>query len=106
MADKNWRAGGKILIPAQVIACVIATIAPFGAAWGLSNNFAATSDAGSADPNVVCEMLIAGVVIFAFLAAVAAWVHSSLRKRRRLQLRRNAVVSTALNHPSCGLGMT
>jgi hypothetical protein len=35
MVDKNWRAGGKILIPAQAIACVIAAIAPFGAAWGL-----------------------------------------------------------------------
>jgi diguanylate cyclase (GGDEF)-like protein/PAS domain S-box-containing protein len=106
MADKNWRAGGKILIPAQVIACVIVTIAPFGAAWGLSNNFAATSDAGSADPNVVWEMLIAGVVIFAFLAAVALWVHSALRKMRRLQLRRNAFVSSALNHLSHGLVMT
>jgi hypothetical protein len=37
MADKNWLAGGKILIPAQALACAIATIAPFGAAWGISN---------------------------------------------------------------------
>src|SRR5712675_466836 len=106
MADKNWRAGGKNLIPAQVIACVIATIAPFGAAWGLSNNFAATSYLGSADPNMVWEILIAGLVVSSFLAAVALWVHSALRKVKRLQLRRNAFVSSALNHLSHGVVMT
>src|SRR6266404_1506336 len=106
MADKNWRAGGRILIPAQAIACVIATIAPFGAAWGLSNNFAATSYLGSADPNMVWEILIAGLVVSSFLAAVALWVHSALRKVKRLQLRRNAFVSSALNHLSHGVVMT
>src|SRR6267142_3437661 len=106
MADKNWRAGGKNLIPAQVIACVIATIAPFGAAWGLSNNFAATSYLGSADPNMVWEILIAGLVVSSFLAAVALWVHSALRKVKRLQLRRNAFVSSALNQLSHGVVMT
>src|ERR1700720_1620858 len=106
MVEKNWRAGGKILIPAQAIACVIATIAPFGAVWGGSTDFAPTGYLGSADPNVVWEMLIAGVVVFAFLAAVALWVHSALRKVRRLQLRRNAFVSSALNQLSHGVVMT
>jgi diguanylate cyclase (GGDEF)-like protein/PAS domain S-box-containing protein len=106
MADKNWRAGGKTLIPAQAIACVIATIASSGASWGGSTDFAPTSYLGSADPNMVWELLIAGVVVFAFLAAVALWVHSALRKVRRLQLRRNAFVSSALNQLSHGVVMT
>src|SRR5258707_3391163 len=106
MADKNWRAGGKNLIPAQVIACVIATIAPFGAAWGLSNNFAATSYLGTADPNMVWEILMAGVVVSSFLAAVVLWVHSAFRKVKRLQSRRNAFVSSALNQLSHGAVMT
>src|SRR6266404_2453765 len=106
MADKNWRAGGKILIPAQAIACVIATIAPFGAAWGISNNFAATSDVGSADPKLVWEMLIAGVAVCSFVAAVALWLQSALRKVKRLRLRRNAFVSSALNQLSHGVVMT
>src|SRR5229473_4780223 len=106
MTGKTWRAGGKILIPAQAIACVVATIAPFGGAWGISNNFAPTSDVGSADPNMVWEMLIAGVAVCSFLAAVALWVHSALRKVRRLQLRRNAFVSSALNQLSHGVVMT
>ena len=33
MADKNWLAGGKILIPAQAVVCLIATVTPFGTAW-------------------------------------------------------------------------
>src|SRR5713226_2215768 len=106
MADKNWQAGGKILIPAQAVACVIATVAPFGAAWGISNGVAPASYEGSADPNMVWEMLIAGVAVCSFLAAVALWVHSALRKVRRLQLRRNAFVSSALNQLSHGVVMT
>src|SRR6266481_9535737 len=106
MADKTWRAGGKILIPAQAIACVVATVAPFGAAWGISNNFAATSDAGSADPNMVWEMLIAGAAVCSFVAAVALWLQSALRKVKRLRLRRNAFVSSALNQLSHGVVMT
>src|SRR6202165_2868989 len=106
MADKIWQAGGKILIPAQAIACVVAAVAPFGAAWGVSNNFAPTSYVGSADPNMVWEILIAGIVVSSFLAAVALWILSALRKVKRLQLRRNAFVSSALNNLSHGVVMT
>ena len=106
MADKNSWAGGKIVIPAQALACLIATVAPFGAAWGISNGFAPASYEGSADPNMVWETLIAGVAVGSFLAAVALWVHLALRKVKRLQLRRNAFVSSALNQLSHGVVMT
>src|SRR6202521_2243419 len=106
MAGKDWQAGGKILIPAQAIACVVAAVAPFGAAWGVSNNFAPTSYVGSADPNMVWEILIAGIVVSSFLAAVALWILSALRKVKRLQLRRIAFVSSALNNLSHGVVMT
>src|SRR6202048_5018611 len=106
MADKNWQAGGKILIPAQAVVCLIATVAPLSAAWGLSDNFAPTGYLGPADPNMVWELLIGGIVVCAFLAAVALWVHSALRKVQRSQLRRNAFVSSALNHLSHGVVMT
>jgi diguanylate cyclase (GGDEF)-like protein/PAS domain S-box-containing protein len=105
MADKNWRAGGNILIPAQAVVCLIATVAPFGAAWGLSDSFAPTSYVGSADPNMVWEMLIGGIVVCSFLAAVALWILSALRKDKRLQLRRNAFVRSALNNLSHGVVM-
>src|SRR5712664_1821744 len=106
MADKNWQAGGKILIPAQAVVCLIATVAPFGAAWGLSDNFAPTSYVGSADPTMVWEVLIGGIVVCSFLAAIALWILSALRKVRRLQLRGNAFVRSALNNLSHSVVMT
>ena len=80
MAGKNWQAGGKNLIPAQAVACLIAVVAPLRAAWALSDDFAPTSYVGSADPNVVWEVLIGGIVVCSFLAAIALWIHSALRK--------------------------
>jgi transcriptional regulator with PAS, ATPase and Fis domain len=106
MADKNWQAGGKILIPARAVVCLIATVASFGTAWGLSDNFAPTSYVGSADPNMVWEILIGGIVVCSFLAAVALWVLSALRRVKRSHLRRNAFVSSALNNLSHGVVMT
>ena len=71
MADKNWQAGGKILIPAQAVVCVVAIVAPFGAASAVSSNFAPQSSVGSADPGMIWQLLIGGIVIASFLAAIA-----------------------------------
>ena len=106
MADKNWQAGGKILIPAQAVVCVVATVAPFGAASAVSSNFAPPSYVGSADPSMIWQMLIGGIVVCAFLSAIGLWVLSALRKVKRAQLRRNAFVSSALNNLSHGVVMT
>src|SRR3984893_8691262 len=106
MADKNWQAGGKNLIPAQGLLCLAATAAPWRAAWGLSDNFAPTNYVGSADPNIVWEVLIGVIVVCSFLSAVALWIHSALRRIQRLQLRRNAFVRSALNNLSHGVVMT
>jgi diguanylate cyclase (GGDEF)-like protein/PAS domain S-box-containing protein len=106
MADRYWQAGGKNLIPAQAVVCLVASVVPFTAAWGLSDRFSPTSYVGSADPTTVWEMLIGGIVVCSFLAAVALWIHSALRKFKRTQLRRNAFVSSALNNLSQGVVMT
>src|SRR6202048_1056478 len=105
MADKNRQAGGQKLISRQALACVAATVTPLRAAWGLSDN-ASTNFVGSADPNTVWEVLIGVIVVCSFLAAVALWIQSALRRIQRLQLRRNAFVSSALNHLSHGVVMT
>jgi diguanylate cyclase (GGDEF)-like protein/PAS domain S-box-containing protein len=106
MADENWQAGGKNLIPAQALVCLVATIVPFGTASALSDGFAPASYVGSADPNMVWEMLIGGIVVCSFLATIAFWIHSTLRRAKRSQLRRNGYVSSALNHLSQGVLMT
>ena len=106
MADKNWQAGGKILIPARAVIGLIATVASFGTAWGLSDNFAPTSYVGSADPGMVWIALIGGIVVSSFLVAIALWILSALRKVKRSQLRRNAFVRSALNNLNQGVVMT
>jgi diguanylate cyclase (GGDEF)-like protein/PAS domain S-box-containing protein len=101
MASKNWQAGGKILIFALAVLCLLA--APLVAAPA---DFAPPSYIGSADPHLIWEVLIGGIVACAFLGAIALWVMSALRKVRRSQLRRNAFVSSALNNLSQGVVMT
>jgi diguanylate cyclase (GGDEF)-like protein/PAS domain S-box-containing protein len=106
MADKNWQAGGRISIPAQALACLIAIVAPIRAAWGVSDRFAPTSYVGSADPGMVWIALIGGIVVSSFLVAIALWILSALRRVKRSQLRKNAFVSSALNNLSHGVVMT
>jgi diguanylate cyclase (GGDEF)-like protein/PAS domain S-box-containing protein len=105
MAGKNWRAGGKDSIPAQAVLCLAITAAPVEA-WAFSANFAPSSYLGSADPNLVWEVLIGGIVVGSLVAAVALWIHTAVRKFTRSQLRKNAFVSSALNNLSHGVVMT
>ncbi len=106
MADKNWQTGGKILVSAQAVVCLIGTVVPFGNASAVSDNFAPASYVGSAGPQMIWEVLIGGIVVCSFLAAVALWILSALRKVKRSQLRRNAFVSSALNNLNQGVVMT
>src|SRR3981189_3173308 len=106
MADKDGQAGGKILIPAQAVVCLTAAVAPSASAWAVSESFSPTSYVGSADPSLIWEMLIGGIVVSSFLAAIALSVLSVLRKVKRSQLRRNAFISSALNNLSHGVVMT
>jgi diguanylate cyclase (GGDEF)-like protein/PAS domain S-box-containing protein len=106
MADRNWQAGGKAMIPARAVVCLIGTLMPFGTAVAASNGFAPTSYIGSFDPDVMWETLIGGIVLCSFLAAVALWVLSALRKVKRSHLRRDVFVRSALNNLSHGVVMT
>src|ERR1700716_3391807 len=104
MASKNWQAGGKILVSASAVACLVA--APLAVAWTAPRDFAPPSYIGSMDPHFIWELLIGGIVVLSFLSAIALWVMSALRKVKRSQLRRNAFVSSALNNLSQGVVMT
>ena len=106
MADKDWQAGDEVLIPAQAVVCLIAAVAPSATAWAVSESFSPPSYVGWADPSLIWEMLIGGIVICSFLAAIALWIFSALRKAQRAQLRRNAFVSSALNNLNQGVVMT
>src|SRR5579883_1814686 len=105
MVDKDWQAGGGIAIPARVVACLVAAIAPFGAAR------AALSDSElilypSASDQLVWEMVLGGIVVLGFLVSVVVWVVSTLRGVARSRQRRNAFVSSALNNLKQGVVIT
>jgi diguanylate cyclase (GGDEF)-like protein/PAS domain S-box-containing protein len=106
MADKNWQAGSKNSILARVVICFAAVVLPRAPALALPDQFAPVSDVGSLDANVLWEILIGVIVVAAFIAAIALWIHSALRKVRRSQVRRTAYISSALNSLSHGVVMT
>jgi diguanylate cyclase (GGDEF)-like protein/PAS domain S-box-containing protein len=103
MAGKNWQAGGKVSIPARALLCLIATVVPFGVAWAVSD---ASSYIDSVDPDMAWEVLIGGIVVCSFLASVALWILSALRKVKGSQLRRNAFINSALNNLNQGVVIT
>src|SRR5882757_2495898 len=106
MAGKNWQAGGTIGIPAWALLCVLAAVMPCTSAWAISEGFAPPNYVGYADPNMIWLILIGGLVIASFLAAIGLWVLSALQKVKRSQLRRNVFISSALNNLSHGVVMT
>jgi len=79
---------------------------PLAPAWAGPQESSSSSYLSNFDPNVVWEVLIGGIVICAFLASIAIWIHSALRRVRHAQLRRNAFISSALNNLSQGVIMT
>src|SRR5215831_287339 len=106
MADRNWQAGSKDLGPAQAALCLAAVAAPCRPAFALPDKFAPADYIAALDPNVLWEILIGGIVVCAFFAAVTLWIHSMLRRFKRSQARRHAYISTALNSLSHGVVMT
>jgi diguanylate cyclase (GGDEF)-like protein/PAS domain S-box-containing protein len=106
MTGKNWQAGGKNWIPALVLVCLVAAAALSGPALARSSGFAPSSYIGSLDPNVIWELLIGGIAVASFLGAIGFWVLSALRTAKRSELRRNAFISSALNHLNQGVVMT
>ncbi|WFU34104.1 EAL domain-containing protein [Bradyrhizobium brasilense] len=106
MASRKVQAGGKNSIPARAVLCLIAAVAPCAAARAGTGAFAPSSYLGSLDPGLVWELLIGSVVVASFFGAVGLWILSALRKAKRAQLRRNAFVSSALNHLNQGVVMT
>ncbi|MBR0685768.1 EAL domain-containing protein [Bradyrhizobium manausense] len=103
MAEKNWHEGSMLPIAVQAVVCLASAVAP---SCAYANSLFPPSHLGDVDPNLAWEALIGGVVICAFLVAIALWIHSALRRSKRSQLRRNAFVSSAMNNLNQGVVMT
>jgi diguanylate cyclase (GGDEF)-like protein/PAS domain S-box-containing protein len=106
MADKNWQAGSKDPILAWSVTCLATVALSCTPERALSNPLSPIGAVGSIDPGVLWEILIGVIVIAAFIAAIALWVHSALRRVKRSQVRRTAYISSALNSLSHGVVMT
>src|SRR4051812_11840602 len=111
MAGKNWQASDRNAFPARVVAASLAAMAALAGAlptraWAVSSDFSPSSYMGTVEPDVLWKVLIAGIVVCAFLASVVIWIHSAFRRAKRAQLRRNAFISSALNNLSQGLMLT
>ncbi|TYL97020.1 EAL domain-containing protein [Bradyrhizobium rifense] len=103
MAEKNWQEGSMLPIAVQAVVCLASAVAPSRAYADSLNPPSYLADLA---PNLIWEALIGGIVICAFLAAIALWIQSALRRSKRLQLRRNAFVSSAMNNLNQGVVMT
>lgn len=103
MAEKNWHEGSMLPIAVQAVVCLTCAVVPSRAYGG---SFTPMSHLGDVDPNLIWEALIGGIVVCAFLVAIALWIHSALRRSKRSQLRRNAFVSSAMNNLNQGVVMT
>ncbi len=90
-------------IAVQAVVCLASAVAPSRAD---ADTLVPPNYLGNFDPNLVWEALIGGIVVCAFLAAIALWIHSALRRSKRSQLRRNAFVSSAMNNLNQGVVMT
>jgi len=106
MAGKIWQAGSKNSIPARASACLVAIAASGTPSRALCAGIDPARYFASIDPNVLWEILIGAVVVCAFLASLAIWIHSALRRVKRSLARRTAYVSSALNSLSHGVVMT
>jgi diguanylate cyclase (GGDEF)-like protein/PAS domain S-box-containing protein len=106
MADKDLQAGGRIMIPALVVACLFAVGGPPGLAHAEVPASIPATDPAFADPSVIWEAILGGVVVCCLLGSIAVWIASTLQRVRRSQLRRNAFVSSALNNLNQGVVIT
>src|SRR5215471_13493133 len=106
MAGKFGQAGCRISVLALASACLAAVLAPFEAAWGMSDQLLPLSSVGAFDPGVFWETLIGAVVACSFLLAVVLSAYSAMRRLSRSKLRRDAFISSALNNLSQGVMMT
>ena len=90
------------MIPAGIVLCLTAS---FGCLRVRSRG-QPCQYLDAADPDVVSEAVLGGLVVCCFLVAVGLWVVSTLRRFKRSQLRRNAFVSSALNNLKQGVVIT
>jgi len=94
MAGKTRQADGRMTIPAGIVLCLFAIVAPSDLARAEIPESGLAIYLSSVDPG---EILLGGIVACAFLVSIALCILSALRQVKRSVLRRTAFVCSALN---------
>ncbi|NVN88093.1 MAG: EAL domain-containing protein [Rhodopseudomonas sp.] len=102
MAGKFRQAGG-IAATAIVGAAWLAGLGAQRAAAAAATDFAPSGYIELLEPETMWELLIGGFVVASFLAAVALWTMSTLRRQRRSHHRKNLLVNSVLNNLKQGV---
>jgi len=108
MAGKFRRATGIPASALAVAACLVVLAARPSVAATVTAAAAATDFVPSGyvellEPEMIWELLVGGFVVASFLAAVALWTMSTLRRLRRAHHRKNLLVNSVLNNLRQGL---
>ncbi len=91
------------MIPAGIVLCLAASL------WAAAASNAESSIVRyftAADPDVVSDVVLGGLVVCCFAVAVGLWIMSTVRRFRLSKQRRNAFVSSALNNLKQGVVIT
>ena len=94
------------MIPAGVVVCLFAVVAPFAVARAAGPESDLANYFSTVDPRFVWEVLIGGIVVCSFLVSITLFILSAVRKAKGSELRRNAFVSSALNNLNQGVVIT
>uniref|UniRef100_Q07J74 Diguanylate cyclase/phosphodiesterase with PAS/PAC sensor(S) n=1 Tax=Rhodopseudomonas palustris (strain BisA53) TaxID=316055 RepID=Q07J74_RHOP5 len=103
MTGRKSRTGGKSTMAriAAIGGCVVAGSSAAAAATALTP----VSYIGSFDAQIVWESLIGGFIVLSFLASIALWTVSTLRRTKEAHRGRDLLVSSALNSLGQGIVM-
>lgn len=96
--------GGRVF-GCGALALILAPVALLGRAEATGGAFAPPSYIGALDPYLLWEILICGLVVLSFAAALALWTATRMRRMRRTQLRRSVFINSVLNNLGQGLVM-
>ena len=91
------------MIPAGIVVCLVASV---WAAVASGAESSLVSYFNAADPEVISDAVLGGLVVCCFLIAVGLWLMATLRRVKQSKLRRNAFVSSALNNLKPGVVIT
>jgi len=93
--------GAQAIVFAMIVACLVAPAS--APAAGATTEGVVLPIEGGADPSIIWQILLIGLLVVALLSAVIVWILSALQKAQQANRRAAAFVDAALNNMSLGI---